>query len=77
MDGMRGLDAWITSGRYSEELLLVTCECGEQTRVVATTEYGMSEWEPGECVKCGKEFPEDATWETDEPDIDDRWEDDE
>lgn len=69
------LDRWITSGRYREEWLLVTCpECEEVTRVKATTEYGTAEWDPDRCSSCGSEFPEDVPYETEpEPEPPDDW----
>lgn len=67
MDGMRGLDAWITGGRYSSSRGDVTCPCGEVTLVTMETEYGSTTWEPGEC-KCGREFEGDEPWVDDEPD---------
>lgn len=80
MDGMRGLDAWITGGRYSKSVGQVTCPCGEVTTVVTETEYGATEWDVNEC-KCGREFTGDEPWadaeppEPDYPDYDDdeRW----
>ena len=68
MDGMRGLDAWITSGRYSSSLLLVTCSaCGDETTVTAETEYGATTWTPEECRHCGHAFDGDEDWREDEP----------
>jgi hypothetical protein len=65
---MRGLDAWITSGRYSKDLIVVTCPtCETDTPVVAETEYGATEWSPGECSKCGRSFEGDEQWVEDEP----------
>lgn len=64
---MRGLDAWITGGRYSKALGLVMCpDCGEQTPVTSETEYGATTWEPEECA-CGHEFTGEEAWEDDEP----------
>lgn len=71
MDGMRGLDAWITSGRYSKAQGWVTCrKCGEETCVISETEYGTSWWSPEECPKCGTTFEGDEPWQDDEPDPD-------
>jgi hypothetical protein len=65
---MRGLDAWITGGRYSRTDALVTCpECDEQTPVVMETEYGATEWSRDACGSCGREFTGDERWEDDEP----------
>jgi ribosomal protein S27E len=69
---MRGLDNWITSGRYSSNHLDVTCsKCGETTAVFEETEYGMTTWTPEECSKCKHEFGDDDQWEQAEPDYDD------
>lgn len=63
---MDGLDAWITSGRYSSCPMQVTCEgCGERTFVTAETEYGMTTWSPEECAHCGRGFTGDEDWEED------------
>jgi hypothetical protein len=68
MDGMRGLDAWITGGRYNASQGLVTCpSCEEQTAVTAETEYGATTWTPEECKHCGAAFSGDEPWEDDEP----------
>ena len=57
MDGMRNLDSWITSGRYSSSQLDVTCsKCGEATAVLSETEYGTTTWTPEECPKCHADF---------------------
>ena len=65
------LDRYITSGRYSESLMLVTCShCGDTTRVAAETEYGATTWSPEECGKCKEPFEGDETWIEDEPDPD-------
>lgn len=62
-------DRWITSGRYSEHLVVVTCKyCGEATNVKVTTEYGASEWNPEECKHCKEWFDGDESWFLDEPD---------
>lgn len=80
---MRGLDAYITSGRYSKAIGWAQCpKCGNQTMVVAETEYGGTTWEPGECETkgCGHEFTGEEPWEDAEPDPDlayDRMRDDE
>jgi hypothetical protein len=71
-----GLDAWITSGRYSSSPGWVTCsKCGEDTAVLSETEYGMSTWTPEECKHCKAEFTGDEAWADDEPDYDDDWKD--
>jgi ribosomal protein S27E len=58
---MRGLDAWITGGRYSRELLDVTCPgCKTTTVVVSETDYGATDWSPEKCQSCGEELPADA-----------------
>jgi hypothetical protein len=63
MDGMRGLDAWITSGRYSKETILVRCRhCDEETMVEAETEYGATEWSVEACEHCKKEFTGDEEY---------------
>jgi hypothetical protein len=60
---MRGLDAWITGGRYSRDEGQVTCEkCGAATGVTSESEYGMTTWTPEECSKCGAEFTGDEDW---------------
>lgn len=65
------LDRWITGGRYSRVLIVVTCPaCEEQTPVEAETEYGVTTWSPEECRACGREFDGDETWADDEPDPD-------
>jgi hypothetical protein len=64
----RGYDRWITSGRYSKSLGVVTCpDCEEQTPVTAETEYGTTEWTPEACAQCGREFTGDEKWADDEP----------
>lgn len=75
---MRGLDAWITGGRYSSELLDVTCPaCGEVTAVTCETEYGASMWSPEECGSCGEGFSGEESFEASEPpDMRDRWDED-
>jgi len=76
MDGMRGLDAWITGGRYSEEILDVTCpECEEVTVITATTDYGATEWSKTECDSCHAEFPDDVEYGEAEPPEPDPYED--
>lgn len=67
MDGMRGLDAWITGGRYSSSRGDVICPCGETTHVTAETEYGSITWTPEECKNCGRVFEGDEEWIDDEP----------
>jgi len=70
MDGMRGLDAWITSGRYSASWAWVTCRaCDEQTLVHCETEYGATTWSPEECKHCDRPFDGDEPWEEDEPPV--------
>lgn len=73
---MDRLDAWITSGRYSKDFLIVDCpECDEATPVTAETEYGSTTWEPMECKWCGHEFDGTENNYLDEgPDPYDRWE---
>ena len=66
-DGMRGLDAWITSGRYSTQWLIVTCPCGDESEVKAETDYGATTWTPGGCAGCGRAFTGDEPWYDDEP----------
>lgn len=62
------LDRWITGGRYSKSMGLVTCpDCEEQTRVTSETEYGATEWSPAECSTCKREFTGDERWQDDEP----------
>lgn len=61
---LKGLDAWITSGRYSSSHMFVTCKsCGETTSVFSETEYGMTSWEPDECENCWQFFFGDEDWE--------------
>lgn len=68
MSEFRGYDAWKTSGRYSRSLGRVTCPaCKEDVAVSAETEYGLTEWSPAECPKCGYEFTGEEPWEDDEP----------
>lgn len=51
------LDRYITGGRYSRENGHVTCrECGEDTIVLAETEYGATTWDPDECKHCGTQW---------------------
>ena len=65
------LDRYITGGRYSRSLILVTCPaCETQTPVEVETEYGVTTWNPVECRKCGREFTGQEEWEDDEPDPD-------
>jgi len=67
---MRGLDNWITSGRYSESAGYVMCKkCGYETFVVAETEYGATTWTPEECSnkKCLHTFDGDEEWTDAEP----------
>lgn len=62
-------DRWITSGRYSKDYIVVTCNyCGENTPVTATTEYGASDWEPDECKHCNEDFEGNESTFLDEPD---------
>ena len=68
---MRGLDAWILSPRYSKEQFVVECpQCQTETPVTSETEYGMTEWSPAECPKCGREFNGGEPTRDDEPDWD-------
>jgi hypothetical protein len=61
---MKGLDAWITSGRYSREYLLVECShCHENTVVKAEQEYGSVWWTPESCSYCGKDFDDDVMYQ--------------
>ena len=64
MSALKGLDAWITSGRYRWEYLLVTCnQCQETTVVKADIEYGSTWWTPDECKHCHKSFDDDVEFE--------------
>jgi len=64
MAELKGLDAWITSGRYSFEYLLATCSnCDANTVVKANNEYGSIWWEPEECSNCGYEFDSNTKYE--------------
>ena len=64
MSELRGLDNWITSGRYHVEYLLVTCNlCGENTIVMAETQYGGTWWNPEECSNCHTFFVDDVIFE--------------
>jgi len=66
MAELKGLDAWITSGRYAWEYLRVTCNhCDEVTIVKAEQEYGSVWWTPDECGNCGIEFDKNVTYEED------------
>lgn len=68
MSELRGLDAWITGGRYRKEYLMVTCKkCKEYTIVECETEYGSSFWTPEECRYCNEPFDLDADWEIYDP----------
>lgn len=61
------LDRWITDGRYSSTVALITCpDCEEQTMVTIESEYGGSTWDPGEC-KCGREFNGEEPFEDGAP----------
>ncbi len=61
-------DRWATGGRYSREVIAVTCPaCGEVTEVLAETEYGATDWSKEECGSCETPFPDDVMWETAEP----------
>jgi len=65
MSALKGLDSWITSGRYSWEYLLVECShCHENTVVKAESEYGSVWWEPEECKYCHKPFGDDVKYES-------------
>lgn len=72
MDGMRGLDAYITGGRYRSSLGYVTCPgCDSQNPVTYEEEYGTGWWTPEECTTCGRAYEGDEAWEEDEgPDPD-------
>lgn len=62
------LDRWITGGRFREEQILVTCgACGEPTPVTASTDYGATDWDPGQCGSCGRGFDGDESFQDDEP----------
>ncbi len=64
MSHLKGLDSWITSGRYSFEYLLVECHsCLENTVVMAHNEYGSVWWEPEECKHCDAEFNEGCRYQ--------------
>lgn len=76
MNELRGLDAWITGGRYSKTTETVYChnrDCDEFSEPVVVTyesEYGGGWYTPEECPKCGHEWHDDEpTWpdEDDEP----------
>lgn len=57
MSELKELDAYLTSGRYHKEYLLVTCPvCSENTVVLAETEYGATYWEPESCSSCHEFF---------------------
>jgi ribosomal protein L31 len=66
------LDRYITGGRFHEEALVVTCSrCGETTNVHATTDYGATDWDPGECGACHASFTgEEQTYEEEPPEPD-------
>ena len=64
MSELKGLDAWITSGRYRWEYLQVFCNhCDEATIVKAEQEYGGVWWTPDECKNCGVTFDDTVTYE--------------
>lgn len=64
---LRGLDDYITSGRFSQTTLSVTCaNCDEKITIVATTEYGMTDWSVDTCSNCGQDLTGDEEWEEDE-----------
>lgn len=64
MTDLKGLDAWITSGKYRYEYLYVTCNhCGENTVVKAEQEYGSVWWTPEECKYCNQYFDDNVTYE--------------
>lgn len=64
MAELKGLDAWITSGRYRFEYLLVTCNhCEENTVVKAEQEYGSVWWTPEECSNCKCSFDDNVQYE--------------
>lgn len=51
------LDAWITSGRYSNEPVDFECqECGYEWAGTVESEYGSAEYAPhDECPNCGSD----------------------
>ncbi len=64
MSQLKGLDTYLTSGRYSYEYLLVECNnCHENTVVTAHNEYGMVWWEPEECQYCFEPFDSDSKFQ--------------
>ena len=68
MSELRGLDEWITGGRYRKEYLMMTCsKCQECTIVECETEYGASYCNPQECKYCFEPFDEKTVWETYDP----------
>lgn len=68
MNELRGLDAWITGGRYSSSYLYVTCNhCGESDHVICEREYGQNYWTPEECKFCGEIYDEKTAWEEVDP----------
>lgn len=68
MAELKGLDAWITGGRYSSAYLYVTCNyCGNTNYVIAESEYGATYWTPEECKDCGECYDENTAWEEYDP----------
>ena len=64
MGDLKGLDAWLVSGRYSWEYLQVECNhCGEYTIVKAEQEYGGVWWTPDLCQYCKKDFDDDVKYQ--------------
>ncbi|MFI5405115.1 MAG: hypothetical protein ACHQ1D_01240 [Nitrososphaerales archaeon] len=64
MSDLKGLDAWITSGRYRFEYLLVECsKCKENSVVMAEQDYGSVWWTPDECKFCGTLFDDNCIYE--------------
>ncbi|HEY4680897.1 MAG TPA: hypothetical protein VIH04_06500 [Nitrosarchaeum sp.] len=65
MSQLKGLDSWLTSGRYQYEYLLVECNhCCENTIVKAEQEFGAVWWEPEECKYCKKDFDDNVTFQS-------------
>ena len=64
MSLLKGLDSWLTSGRYYKEYLLVTCNhCNENTPVEAEQEYGSVWWTPEECRYCNTPFDDNVSFQ--------------
>lgn len=69
MSTLKGLDSWLTSGRYRWEYLQVFCNhCGEVTIVKAEQEYGSVWWEPESCGACQTPFDDNVDYEEYYPD---------